>query len=635
MFQSNLNSWIGIIIAYIVFPLYNFAQEQKKEDFIFLKKNEYLKIKLNGHHFDIQSNNVEIGKYLTSKKLYFSKENISFSSFNDIGEIDAYTILPKGDKRVVDHIETKDIMLGGVFFSDHQTKSFTFPGVREGATTHLEYETIIKDPRFLNIFRFGTYAPIKESQFKVEFPKNVEIGFKGFNLDKYDISFEKKETKNSLIYTWTAKNVDDFLKLDNGFSVSYYIPQLVLYIKSYTLKGEKIPALRDVGDLYQWYVSLIKKIKKEKNTEVFRIAEEIIKNKSSDREKAKAIFEWAQNNITYIAFEDGLSGFIPRNANRVCIRRYGDCKDMANLLYEMLNHVGLTAYRTWIGTRDRPFSYREVPTPVVDNHMIATLVLEKDTIFLDATDSRIPFGMPSAFIQGKEALIGINEHEYRIKVVPTEEKEKSIKKITTEISISSGSLIAKERRTMTGYEKSEFINRYQYRKDSRSDEEYFNNILKLGNNKTSYSNFIFDDKQKPLDKYSYSFDLEIRSYLKEIGNKMFVNMNIDKFLSNSNIDTTTQVFGKKINHKYIRQYSVSLLIPENYKLAYLPKNTSYENEKYGYSISYKKIGNKIKLDKTVYINTLAIYEAEYKKWNDFIKSLVKSYKKNIILEKIQ
>ena len=634
MGQFRISLWKTVAFIHFIFPFIAFAQEYEKEDFIFLEKSEYLKIKLNDHSFNIQSDNIEVGKYLTSKKLYYSQEAIPFSSFREVSRINAYTLLPDDEKKVVDHIETKDHVAGSVFFSDHQMKSFVFPSIRKGATTHLEYKTIIKDPRFLGVFRFGTYVPTKQSKLQVEFPKNVELGFKGFNLDQYNIRFEKKEAKNSFVYSWEGENIKAFRQKDNDFSINYYIPQLVLYIKSYTSKGKKKPVLRNVSDLYQWYVCLVRKIKKEELTNVFRLAKDITKGKSSNRQKAKAIFEWVQNNITYIAFEDGLDGFVPRNANQVCAKRYGDCKDMANLLYEMLNHVGLTTYRTWIGTRDRPFSYKEVPTPVVDNHMIATLILEKDTIFLDATDSQVPFGMPSAFTQGKEALIGIDDHTYTIKVVPVQEKEKSATKVKTEINMESGSLVAKESRTMTGYEKSTFINKYRYEKDSRSDEEYFNHTLKLGNNKTTYSNFVFDDMQKSLGKYSYSFDLNIQSYLKKIGDKLFVNMNIDKFLSTAIIDTTNQVFGKKIDHKYVREYSVSFRIPENYKLVYLPKNVSYDDKKYGYSIDYKHDGDKIILSKIIYINTLTVYEKEYQEWNNFIKSLVKNYKKNIVLEKV-
>ena len=48
-----------------------------------------------------------------------------------------------------------------------------------------------------------------------------------------------------------------------------------------------------------------------------------------------------QNNINYVAFEDGLGGFIPRGAASVCDKRYGDCKDKSLLLVTLLRDEGL------------------------------------------------------------------------------------------------------------------------------------------------------------------------------------------------------------------------------------------------------------------------------------------------------
>ncbi len=73
-----------------------------------------------------------------------------------------------------------------------------------------------------------------------------------------------------------------------------------------------------------------------------------------------------------------MRGLIPHPASYVCEKRYGDCKDMANLIVSMLHMAGVNnAYHTWIGTRDLPFKYTEFPTPIVDNHMIATYVTQK------------------------------------------------------------------------------------------------------------------------------------------------------------------------------------------------------------------------------------------------------------------
>jgi len=329
--------------------------------------------------------------------------------------------------------------------------------VTKGAITDLKYKEVINEPHFLGLFRFGTFAPTQKAVLRIEFPKNVEIGYREFHTETIQIDFKKEETKNSNIYTWTTKNVVKFTSEDDAEAALYHLPHIILHIKNYTEKGKTIPILNNVADLYSWYASLAKQVDENDLKKVYEIAENIAKNYNTDREKAEAIYNWVQENITYVAFEDGLGGFIPRGAASVCKNRYGDCKDMANLLYVMLNRVGIPSFRTWIGTRDRPYLYDEVPTPMVDNHMITATVIDNDTIFIDGTDSYVNFGMPSSFTQTKEALIGISPEKFVLKKVPVQPSEKSKTSINTTITFESGAIKASEKRVMTGYEKVNFV----------------------------------------------------------------------------------------------------------------------------------------------------------------------------------
>lgn len=605
------------------------------EDFYFLNRSQHLKISMNNETFNIVNSVSEEAKYNTGNKLFFANEFIHFDSFTEIKDIEAFTQIPSNNSKIkVEHFETKDEFGGGVFFSDQQTINFVFPAVSKDAITTLKYKENIKDPHFLGSFRFGTYVPTKEAFYTVEVPSNVELGYKTFNLENIDISFEKKENKETTVYTWKANNIGDFRKQENSLSVLKYIPHIIVYIKNYEIENVKKPVLNDVKDLYTWYTSLINQIDKSDHTEIFSIATDLVKNLNSDKEKAKAIFNWVQSNITYVAFEDGLGGFVPRDASSVCSKRYGDCKDMANLLYEMLNHVGIEAYHTWIGTRDRPYSYYEVPTPIVDNHMITAAIIDGETIFLDATDSYVPYGMPSAFTQSKEALIGISPDDFKIIKVPVQPKEKNISLVKTTITLDDNVIHASEKRTLTGYEMVDFVRDAKYKKDEKSDEEYLNTKFKIGNNKTTYKNIEFGELSTLNDEYSITYDLEINNYAKKIGSKVYLNLNLEKPLSTDLLLLENQRFGKKVNHQFIKKYETTFIIPVGYKISSVPKNISNKLENYGFSFEFTQKGNSLQAHKEIYINTLAIENEQYDDYNLFIKSLIKAYKKSIILEKI-
>jgi transglutaminase-like putative cysteine protease len=610
-----------------------YSQDFSNEDFIYLKRHEHIKIGLAKQSFEITKLVSEQAEYLSANKLYFANESMSFDSFTSIEDIDAYTYLPSSDKNIkVDYIETKREFDNGIFYSDQESKIFTFPAVTKGAITNLNYKEVIKDPHFLGLFRFGTYVPTKSAQLSIEFPNNVSIGYIDFNTKDISVDFKQETSKDITTYTWTANNTKGYQSEDDGESVLYFVPHIIVYIKSYEYKGERYNVLNDVNDLYKWYASLVDQIDTNDLQKVYKIANDITKSLPSKREKAEAIFHWVQNNINYVAFEDGLGGFIPRGAASVCDKRYGDCKDMANLLYEMLNHVGIEAYRTWIGTRDRPYTYSQVPTPMVDNHMITTAIIDGETIFLDGTDSYVPFGMPSAFTQTKEALLGINSTTFKLITVPVQKAEQSVTDVNTAIHIKDDMFIVTEKRLLSGYEKVEFITDYLYKKATKTEEEFLNTTLALGNNKTSYNNITkqnFDNKINPLE---LSYNLTIDNYVKKVGTKLYINLDIDRVLSKSKVDIEDKKYDKKIDHTYTKNYVTTLTIPEGYTASFIPEDLSFENENYGYKITYTQKDNTIIQHKNIFVNTLSVKKQDFESWNEFIKSLIKAYKKSIILE---
>lgn len=629
-------NWMNkLLIFFFLFPFIALSQNFSDEDFIYLKRHEHIDIKLNKGNFNITKSFSEQGKFLTAKKLYFANESIGFDGFSAIEDIKAFTYLPDENKKIeVDYIETKREFDNGIFYSDQESKNFTFPAVKAGAETHLEYKEIVKDPRFLGLFRFGTFVPTENTKLSIEFPKNVSIGYIDFNTQDYPINFKEETKGNNKIYTWSLNNIKGFQGEAQSESVLYYLPHIILYIKSYEDNGKTNTILNDVNDLYQWYSTLVDSIDENNPQKVQSIAEDVTKSLTTKKEKAEAIFNWVQENITYVAFEDGLGGFIPRSASSVCDKRYGDCKDMANLLYEMLNHVGIESYRTWIGTRDRPYSYWEVPTPMVDNHMINTVVIENDTIFLDATDSYVPYGMPSAFTQTKEALLGIDKDSFKIIKVPIQDMNKSVSEVNSVITLENDLVKVDETRSLTGYEKVEFISDYTYKKEDKTEEEYLNTTLALGNNKTNYNNITkdnFNNKNTPL---MLSYELSIDNYAKTVANKTYINLDIDRTLSQSKIDIEDRKFSKKIDHKFKKVFTTTFKIPEGYKATDIPEELLYDNENFGFKISYEQKDNEIIQHKLIYINTLSVNNNEFETWNDFIKSLTRAYKKSITIEKI-
>ena len=109
--------------------------------------------------------------------------------------------------------------------------------------------------------------------------------------------------------------------------------------------------------MYKWYNSLLNELDPN-DAGLTKMANSITKNASTDKEKIRDIFTWVQNNVQYVAFEDGIAGFKPSEAHEVASLKYGDCKGMANLLVNLLKAEGLDARHAWIGTRMNNYNYK-------------------------------------------------------------------------------------------------------------------------------------------------------------------------------------------------------------------------------------------------------------------------------------
>ena len=300
----------------------------------------------------------------------------------------------------------------------------------------------------------------------------------------------------------------------------YFIPHIIYYIKSYEKDGKKEELLGTPEKLYQWYYSLIKDINKTDETALKNKTLELIKDKNTDFEKAKVIYQWVQQNIHYVAFEDGMGGFIPREASDVFQKLYGDCKDMANILNQMLQYAQLDSNLTWIGTRSKPYKYEEVPTPQVDNHMITNVVIDGKSYFLDATDKFCPFTFPSAMIQGKEALIGKSEKEFKLEMVPKVETSQNKTIISMKLNLENNNIVGDANTMVSGLKKSYLLNSLSAY--NQKENEIWKNIITANNQKIQLEIQELQKNDYQEQPSKANFKLKLEDGVKDVNGKLLL-----------------------------------------------------------------------------------------------------------------
>jgi len=282
----------------------------------------------------------------------------------------------------------------------------------------------------------------------------------------------------------------------------------------------------------------------------------------------------------------------------------------------------------WIGTRDIPYSYNELPTPAVDNHMIALYKKGEEYIFLDATDKETLYGIPTGFIQGKEALYG-DADSYKIVPVSIVPAEKNEIKEQVKISIEKDKLVGSGKIEFNGYSRSRILSRIGDATNKIKFEMIKSLVLK-GNNKFNLKEYITEnisDRDKPY-QINYNFDLE--NYIVKVDKEIYVNLFLDKPLEKVIIekDRTSQFEFEHLNYINSRY---EMEIPTNCTVKYLPKNFSLDNNHLKADFVYEVLNNKIILTVQLKQKKLMLDKSDFELWNKTIKELKNNYSDTLIL----
>jgi hypothetical protein len=593
-------------------------------------------VKLKNNELEIKQYFLEEDLFLDESATYGSKKSLDFSAFFELESVEATSYQYKDGKykafEVEDFIEKDE--LENSFHDDTKSLNFIYPNLAEGGKTKLEYTEIVKNPRFLSPVYFGSFYPIKNKKVTLVADKEINFRFQEFNTKGYKIIFNKEDKRGSTIYTWEIKDVDEVKYESNVPTYKRVLPHIVPIITSYETNDKEVKLLNDVSDLYNWYYSMVKDVNQQPTDEALvTLVNEVTKDAKTDLEKVRAIYYWTQQNIKYIAFEYALGGFIPREANDVFNKKYGDCKDNSSILYEMLETAGLKGHLTWIGTRSIPYSYTEVPTPIVDNHMILAYRDNGKTYFLDATGRYLQLEIPSSFIQGKEALIGDGEGKFKIETVPVMSPKTSSYIQKTKLSISDDNLIGNGQIDLSGYYKIDFFNQLETKNSPKELKDYYTRKLRKGNNKFLVESYEEINKYSYDDDFKIKYDFNINDYAKQLGDEIYINLNLKREASEfrSEKDRENDI---EMTYKSHYDFENTLKIPEGYKIDYTPEDFKISNDYLACSITYQQKENKIIYQQLLTMDFLSLSPEEQKIVNAAIKKIEKQYKETVVLKKL-
>ncbi len=256
---------------------------------------------------------------------------------------------------------------------------------------------------------FSKKTTVKKASLTVDIPKELNINLFLHNIDSAKITQHEDITR----YHWLVKDFNS--TKEECFSPQFdeLNPYVIIMPEDfhYGVDG-KSSTWKEFGNWEAELIDELDELTEQEEKKIIQLTDSI----ESDTEKIKILYHYLQDNTRYINVSLDIGGLLPHPASYVCTNRYGDCKALSNYMKAMLKFIGIEANYTSIYSGIRPIRVKKNFPSQQANHVILSIPLNKDTIWLECTDKTAPFNYLGASTQNRLALINQKDNS---KLVPT------------------------------------------------------------------------------------------------------------------------------------------------------------------------------------------------------------------------
>jgi hypothetical protein len=341
---------------------------------------------------------------------------VYFNSHRNVTGLRGWCIPAQGKDYEVKDKEAVEISLpkieGSELVNDVKDKVLHIPAPDPGNIVGYEYE-VEERPFFLQEFwDFQESVPVRESHFSLRLPPGWEYKTAWLNYA------EVKPIETGASTDWSVSNVKGIRKEEDMPPMDGVRGEMIVtFIPPGGAAANGFISWQQMGS---WYRGLVNG-RSEASPEIKQKVAALTDSSAGTLDKMRALAQFVQHDIRYVAIELGIGGWQPHYAPEIFSHRYGDCKDKVTVMASMLREIGIDSYYLSINT-ERGAITPQVPTRARFDHMILAIKLPAGTndpslsatyehpklgkiLFFDPTDELTPFGRISGPLQANYGLL--------------------------------------------------------------------------------------------------------------------------------------------------------------------------------------------------------------------------------------
>src|SRR5882762_3634448 len=545
---------------------------------------------------------------------------VSYNSHSKITGLRGWCIPAQGKDYEVKDKEAIEISLpkidGSELISDVKDKLLRIPAAEVGNIVGYEYEEELQPFVLQDVWHFQEASPVREAHYTLQLPAGWEYKATWMNYP------EAKPAQSGNQPQWIVSDIKGIKHEDSMPPWQGVAGQMIVsfFPPGGSAQNQGFQNWKQMGIWYQGLTSG----RRDASTELKQKVASLTASASTSATKMKALGEFAQRDIRYVAIELGIGGWQPHAAAEVFNHHYGDCKDKATLIAAMLHEIGIDSYYVVINSErgsvtpetpahmggfDHAIIAIKLPEGVTDSSLVATMTHAKlgKILFFDPTDELTPFGQLNGALQANYGLLVTPDGGDLVELPKLPSAMNGIQR-TAKLSLSAtGTVSGEVKETRVG--ERAWTQRWALRTVTKDADRIkpIESLLSrsLGTfqiTKASVGNLQLTDQP-----FMYNYSIVAQNYAKTAGNLLLVR---PRFIGNK----STDLLETKEPRKYPVEFdgpsrdtdTFEITLPAGYEVDDLPPPVNADYSFASYHSKTEVNGNTLKYTRTFEVKELSV-----------------------------
>lgn len=577
---------------------------------------------------------------------YYGTINISRDEDESLSDISGTTYNYENGKIVRQKVERSDIL------NDKITKGlnvfkFNLPALKEGSIIHYTYILERPESIFIPDWAFQNEYPTLYSEYEIKVPSNilytsierVNVPFvkakKSKELESCQAcSYEGSFSPNEGFQTWVRRNIPAFEEEPYMSSPQNYIERVKVHITGVISRGVVTNIYKDWNDFSKKYYYKNDDFCGQvfnNNSFLKEKTEELTVGKTTELDKAKAIFSYVRDNHTVKETGRGIKA--SGNIKDIFTEKTGTDDGINFLLIAMLRKAGLNSDPILLSTRSKERLNPLYPSPRNINYVAGRLTIDKKEYLLDASEKQTPFGYLKPECYNGYCRV-VNEQGAGMELEP----DMLLNKSTCIINVKPG----KENNLSMSFDKnfgavSGIEKRKEWLDDTAGIKRDIIRALNKLNLPATLNNYTVKNLDDPDGTLAIHYEADIK--LDNKVSTIYFDPYFTKFFAKNPFVSKSRKYAIEMDYKEDINYVFRLQLPEGFTVEDYPKSAILkyrENETMLLKniMDFDEEGKIFSLNSRFTTKSTLFAAEEYNDIRSFYENMMTEQNKKIVLKKI-